>query len=53
MAVKAVNDSAKLNKIVLTLLIFGLYFKITEINLPSLTITKRAEAIYVITKEVR
>jgi hypothetical protein len=53
MAVKAVNDSAGPDEIVLTLLVFSLYFKITEINLLSLTIAKRAEAICAATKEVR
>jgi hypothetical protein len=43
MAVKAVNDSVGLNKIVLTLLVFGLYLRITEIDPPSPTIAKRAE----------
>jgi hypothetical protein len=53
MAVKAVNDSAKPDRIVLTLLVFGLYLRITEINAPLPTIVKRAEAICVVTKEVR
>jgi hypothetical protein len=53
MAVKAVNNSAKPDRIVLTLLVFGLYPRITEINPPSATIAKRAEAIQAITKEVR
>jgi hypothetical protein len=45
MAVKAVNDSAGPDRIVLTLLVFGSYPRITEIDAPSLTIAKRAEAI--------
>jgi hypothetical protein len=45
MAVKAVNDSARPNEIVLTLLVFGSYPRITEIDLPSPTIAKRAKAI--------
>jgi hypothetical protein len=44
-AVKAVNNSAEPDEIVLTLLVFGSYPRITEIDLLSLTITKRAEAI--------
>jgi plasmid replication initiation protein len=44
-AVKAVNDSAKSDRIVLTLLVFGSYLRITKINPPSLTIAKRAKAI--------
>jgi hypothetical protein len=53
MAVKAVNDSARPDGIVLTLLVFGLYPRMTEIDAPSLTIVKRAEAICAATKEVR
>jgi hypothetical protein len=44
-AVKAINNLAKPNRIVLTLLVFGLYLRITEIDLSSLIIAKRAEAI--------
>jgi hypothetical protein len=53
MAVKAVNDLAGLDKIIPTLLVFSSYPRITEINLPSPTITKRAKAICAVTKEVR
>jgi hypothetical protein len=53
MAVKAVNNSAGPGKIVLTLLVFGSYLRMTEIDPPSLTIAKRAEAIQAATKEVR
>jgi hypothetical protein len=53
MAVKAVNDLAGPDGIVLTLLVFGLYPRMTEMDLPSLTIAKRAEAICAATKEVR
>jgi hypothetical protein len=45
MTVKAVNNSARPDKIVPTLLIFGSYPRMTEIDPPSPTITKRAEAI--------
>jgi hypothetical protein len=51
--VKAVNDSAGPDEIVLTLLVFGLYPRMTEINALSPTIVKRAEAIRAATKEVR
>jgi hypothetical protein len=44
-AVKTINDLARPDRIVLTLLIFGLYLRITEINTLSLTIAKRAKAI--------
>jgi hypothetical protein len=53
MAVKAVNNLAGPNGIVLILLVFGSYPRITKINTLSLTIVKRAEAIRAATKEVR
>jgi hypothetical protein len=53
MTVKAVNDSAGPDRIVPTLLVFGSYPRITEIDAPSPTIVKRAEAIRAATKEVR
>jgi hypothetical protein len=53
MAVKAVNDLAKPDKIVLILLVFGLYLRIIEINLPLFTIAKKAKAIRATTKEIR
>jgi hypothetical protein len=43
--VKAVNDLVKLNKIVLILLVFGLYLKITEIDLLLSIIARKAKAI--------
>jgi hypothetical protein len=52
-AVKAVNNSAGPDRIVLILLVFGSYPRMTEIDLPSPTIAKRAEAICAVTKEVR
>jgi hypothetical protein len=53
MAVKAVNDSAGPDGIVPTLLVFGSYLRMTEMDAPSPTIVKRAEAIRAATKEVR
>ena len=52
MAIKAINNSAKLDKIIPTLLVFGVYPQITKIDTPSLSIVKRAEAIYIATKKV-
>jgi hypothetical protein len=52
MAVKAVNNSAGPDGIVLTLLVFGSYPRITEIDALLPTIVKRAEAICAATKEV-
>jgi hypothetical protein len=51
--VKAVNDSAGLDSIVPTLLVFGAYLYIIRDSSPSPFITKRAEAIYKAIKEVR
>jgi hypothetical protein len=53
MAVKAINDSAGPDGIVPTLLVFGAYPRLTEIDPPSSLVTKRAEAICVATKKVR
>jgi hypothetical protein len=50
--VKAVNDSAGLDGIVPTLLVFRAYPCITRDSLSSLFIIKRAEAIYKAIKEV-
>jgi di/tripeptidase len=52
-AVKAINDLAGPDGIVPTLLVFGAYSRLTEIDPPSPLVTKRAEAICVTTKEVR
>lgn len=52
-AVKAVNDLASPNRLVPTLLVFGAYSRLTEIDLPSLFVNKRAEAICAATKEVQ
>jgi hypothetical protein len=52
-AVKAVNNSAGPDEIVLILLVFGLYPRMTEMDAPLPTIVKRAEAIRAATKEVR
>jgi hypothetical protein len=52
-AVKAVNDTARLNRLVLTLLVFRAYPRmITELP-PSLSIVKRSEAIQKVTKALR
>ncbi len=52
-AVKAVNNIAGPNRIVPILLVFGAYLQLTEIDPLSLLITKRAEAVRVVMKEVR
>ena len=53
MAVKAINDSAGPDGIIPTLLVFRVYPRITKIDALLLSVTKRAEAIYTATKEVR
>jgi hypothetical protein len=52
MAVKAINDSAGPDGIVPTLLVFSVYSRLTKLDPPSPSVTKRAEAIRVATKEV-
>ena len=52
MAVKAINNLARLDGTVLTLLVFRVYLWIISINAPSLSIIKRAEAICAAIKEV-
>jgi hypothetical protein len=53
MAVKAINDLAGPDGIVPTLLVFGVYPQLTEIDPPSSLVTKKAEAICTTTKKVR
>jgi hypothetical protein len=50
--VKAINDSARPNGIILTLLVFGAYLQLTKINPSSPLVIKRAKAIYIATKKV-
>jgi hypothetical protein len=50
MAVKAINNSAGLDSIVSTLLVFGVYLRLTEIDLPFVLVTKKAKAFCVATK---
>jgi hypothetical protein len=53
MAVKAINDSAGLNRLIPTLLVFGAYLQLTEIDLPSPLVVRRAKAIRATMKEVQ
>ena len=52
MAVKAVNNLAEPNRIVPTLLVFGIYLQLTKIDPLSLSVIKRIKAIYAVTKEI-
>jgi len=52
MAIKAINDSVRLNDIILYFLIFRAYLRISSRDLLLLTIVKRAEAIRFAIKEI-
>jgi hypothetical protein len=52
-AVKIVNNTARLDRIVPTLLVFRIYLKIAEIDLPAATIIQQAAAIKLAIKEVQ
>ena len=45
MAVKAVNNTASLDRLVPTLLVYRAYLRISNLNPPALFITERAAAI--------
>ncbi|KAI0991166.1 hypothetical protein K3495_g17021, partial [Podosphaera aphanis] len=53
MAVKAVNDTAGLNGLVPTLLVFGSYPRLADLDPPSPTISQRAAVIKSAMQEVR
>ena len=52
MAVKAINNSARLDGIIPTFLVFRAYPQMTKIDALSPSITKRAKAICIAIKEV-
>ena len=52
MAVKAINNSARLDKIIFTFLVFRVYPQMTKIDTLLLSVIKRAEAIHVAIKKV-
>jgi len=52
MAIKTINDLIGPNRIIPTLLVFSAYLQLTKIDPLSLSITKRTEAIYIVTKEI-
>ncbi len=51
--VKAINDFARLDRIVLTLLVFSAYLRLTKDLPPSPSITVQTIAIHKVIKEVR
>lgn len=53
MAVKAINDPAGLDGHVPTILVFGAYPRMVQSDLPSASITKRAQAIKVAMAEAK
>jgi hypothetical protein len=53
MAVKAVNNIAGLDGIIPTLLVFGAYPRMMDMDPPSPSIVQRAQAIRVATKEIQ
>ena len=52
-AFKAINDSVGPNGLVPTLLVFGAYPRITNLDAPSLTVTQRATAVKKAIEEIR
>jgi hypothetical protein len=52
-AIKAINDTAGLNSLVPTLLVFGAYPRMTSANPPAPLIIKRSKAIQDIIRELR
>jgi hypothetical protein len=53
MAFKALNNTAGLDGLVPTLLVFSAYPQITELNAPSPTVTQRANAVRKAIAEIR
>ena len=53
MAVKAVNDTAGPNGLVLTLFMFRAYLRMTRLSAPSALMIKRAEAVRTAMTELR
>ena len=53
MVFKALNDTAGLNGLVPTLLVFGAYLRMAELDVPSPTVTQRANAVKKAIVEIR
>jgi hypothetical protein len=53
MTLKVINDSIEFDDLILTLLIFDVYFRMIEMNVSSFTITQRTIAMKKIIKEVK
>jgi len=52
MAVKAVNDTASLDGLVLTLLVYGAYLRMSNLNPPTPSITERVAVIQKVIAEI-
>ena len=52
MAVKAVNDTAGLNGLVPTLLVYGVYLRMGKLDSPAPSVTDRAAAIWKVMAEI-
>ena len=52
MAIKAVNNTTSLNRLVPTLLVYGAYLKISKLDPPTLSITEQAAAIQKVMVEI-
>jgi hypothetical protein len=52
MTVKAINNLVRPNSIILILLVFGVYLRLTKINPPFFLVIKKAKAICAVTKKV-
>jgi len=50
--IKVINNIIRLNRLIPTLLIFGVYLRITELNFPNLTIKQKAITIKKVIKEL-
>ena len=53
MAFKALNNTTSLNSLVPILLVFGVYLRIAELNIPLLIVTQRANIVKKVIVEIR
>ena len=52
MAIKAVNDTAGLDRLVPTLLVYRAYLRMSNLDPPALSITERAAVIWKVMAEI-
>ena len=53
MAVKAVNNTIGLDRLVPILLVFSTYLRLTDRDTPLLSVLKRGKAVRIVIKEIR